>query len=422
MFLVMPLMAGGSLEKRAPLFKGSLDAVIDLGTQLASALGHAHRIGIIHRDVKPANILFADHSNSPVLSDFGICLLTDAPRNTEDAERVGPWAFMAPELENGGQLDVTPAADVYSLGKVLYFALSGGKVILRERHREPQNDVFAGRGARRELFGRLLDRMICDLKQRIKTMEDVAADLKRIAEWDHQVTAAFSPGAQAALERLLAHGREELSVEAHNEKIREADVLLIGRYKTSLSTWLDGQVSALSRSMSHEGISVAKVLPADYVEKMEQVLPQYARHTRDHVYGQPLYTTGIVFRRSSDVFKKDHHLLFRALLIRTVHVSFGPKIAREQSRPIGIVFWPYYYQDKNWQASFSNVQPARPSFGQPLNGRLLRQLDDSVLAHTSSVQEWPADIAAYKGILDRAVEIFVDRMASWAQSSTHGLE
>jgi serine/threonine protein kinase len=71
------------------------------------------------------------------VSDFGICLIADRPtRHTETGEVVGPVVFMAPELEGGGQLDVTVDADIYSLGKVIYYMLTGGVRLPRENLEE----------------------------------------------------------------------------------------------------------------------------------------------------------------------------------------------------------------------------------------------------------------------------------------------
>jgi serine/threonine protein kinase len=83
--------------------------------------------------VKPENILFENDGDHVWLSDFGICLIADqSTRHTEPGEVVGPVVFMAPELEGGGQLDVTADTDIYSLGKVIYYMLTGGVRLPRE--------------------------------------------------------------------------------------------------------------------------------------------------------------------------------------------------------------------------------------------------------------------------------------------------
>jgi serine/threonine protein kinase len=106
----------------------------------AVAAAHTNAKPIVHRDLKPKNILIRG-DGSIAVGDFGLCLhLGEQERHTETQEAVGPRYFMAPELEDGRQDDVTPAADVYSLGKVLYFLLSG-KSFAREKHREKQYDL-----------------------------------------------------------------------------------------------------------------------------------------------------------------------------------------------------------------------------------------------------------------------------------------
>jgi hypothetical protein len=108
--------------------------------QICVAVAAAHTAKIVHRDIKPSNLLVRG-DGSIAVGDFGLCLhlgAEDRPTLTEEA--VGARNYMAPELEDGRRDDVTPAADVYSLGKILYFLFSG-RSFSREKHREPGFDL-----------------------------------------------------------------------------------------------------------------------------------------------------------------------------------------------------------------------------------------------------------------------------------------
>ena len=123
-FLVMELVSGRPLSDR--LAEGPLTPAeaADLGRALAGALAHAHGLGIVHRDVKPANVLL-DRDGRVRLTDFGIAQLSDATRLTVTGTTMGTAAYIAPEQLRGER--VGPAADVYSLGLVLLEALTGDK-------------------------------------------------------------------------------------------------------------------------------------------------------------------------------------------------------------------------------------------------------------------------------------------------------
>jgi serine/threonine protein kinase len=142
-YLVMRLIDGYSLRDR--LRDGALapDDVIELGARLATAIGHVHGCGLVHRDVKPSNILL-DESDRPYLVDFGIALAEDAARLTATDEIVGTAAYLAPEQVLGE--DIGPAVDVYALGLVLLECLTGElayggpskvEVALARLHRPP---------------------------------------------------------------------------------------------------------------------------------------------------------------------------------------------------------------------------------------------------------------------------------------------
>jgi eukaryotic-like serine/threonine-protein kinase len=121
-YLVMELVDGPSLRDR--LLDGPLTVAetTRLGAPLAGALAHAHERGIVHRDVKPSNVLL-DADGAPKLVDFGIALLADGIRLTAANEIVGTPAYLSPEQVRGDT--VGPATDVYALGLVLLECLTG---------------------------------------------------------------------------------------------------------------------------------------------------------------------------------------------------------------------------------------------------------------------------------------------------------
>lgn len=123
-YLVMELVDGPSLS-RAIKESGPLDPVrvASLGAQIAEALAYAHQRGVVHRDVKPGNILVTADDRA-LLADFGIAkLLAETSHHTKTGETIGSPAYLSPEQVNGEPL--TEAVDVYSLGLVLLEALTG---------------------------------------------------------------------------------------------------------------------------------------------------------------------------------------------------------------------------------------------------------------------------------------------------------
>ena len=126
LYYVMPFIKGESLRERIDR-DGKLDIreAIRLTDQVASALSHAHELGLVHRDIKPENILLT--GDQAIVADFGIARAVEAAggeRLTGTGIAVGTPAYMSPE-QAVGQADVDARSDVYALGCVVYEMVSG---------------------------------------------------------------------------------------------------------------------------------------------------------------------------------------------------------------------------------------------------------------------------------------------------------
>ncbi len=122
-FYVMEYLPGGSLADRIKRL-GALPMhdALDITVSLCSALEHAHTAGVVHRDVKPANILF-DENGRAKLVDFGIAKLAQTNGVTATRQVMGTVEYMSPEQAAGAGID--SRSDIYSLGIVLYEMLTG---------------------------------------------------------------------------------------------------------------------------------------------------------------------------------------------------------------------------------------------------------------------------------------------------------
>jgi serine/threonine-protein kinase len=124
-YFTMKFIEGGSLAQHAERLRGDPRAAAQLLAVVARAVHHAHQRGILHRDLKPANILLDEHKQ-PHLTDFGLARRLQGDSSlTRSGTAVGSPSYMAPEQAGGPSRAVTTAADVYSLGAILYDLLCG---------------------------------------------------------------------------------------------------------------------------------------------------------------------------------------------------------------------------------------------------------------------------------------------------------
>ena len=159
---VMP-RADCSLDMYMSELKKDVNHAFETFDLICAGAGHLHKAGIVHRDLKPENILL--FSKIPKISDFGLCLVMNDSRFTSSSEAIGSRFYMAPELEDGKKLDVDPSADIYSLGKILYYMLSGGIIFSREKYNQPKYNLSKTfNDPRYEIFSKVFRRSISAYK------------------------------------------------------------------------------------------------------------------------------------------------------------------------------------------------------------------------------------------------------------------
>ena len=163
-FLAMQHVEGRSLRQRIEAGLPPLAETIAIGRAVADALAHAHGRGVIHRDLKPDNILVTPDGRVKV-ADFGTARLIDENQITQAGAVLGTGGYLAPELLQGGPAEA--AADLFALGAVLYELCSGraafqgegpAAVFYQTLHQDPPPLPDSIPGELRELIGRLLEK------------------------------------------------------------------------------------------------------------------------------------------------------------------------------------------------------------------------------------------------------------------------
>ncbi len=150
LYIVMEYLPGRNLSYYIAKEQLSLDEVFGVTIKAARGLAYAHQHGVIHRDVKPANIVYNRSSGAVTVTDFGLSILTGSAKRKTKMFAGTPY-YMAPEQISGNQVDAR--ADIYALGATLFQLITGGvpfeasslEELIRKIEKDSPPDVLAVR-------------------------------------------------------------------------------------------------------------------------------------------------------------------------------------------------------------------------------------------------------------------------------------
>lgn len=189
-FLVFEYLTGGTLRSRLESIRASTShfaprQAADYGLQIADALAHAHASGIIHRDVKPGNIMFAE-DGAIKLVDFGLSKLRASENETKTGAVLGTPLYMSPEQAQGKEID--ERSDIFSLGVVLYqmvvgevpFAADRAEAVVYRIIHDTLSPIRAKRPDCPAKLVEIIERALEKLPEaRYQKSVDLAADLRK---------------------------------------------------------------------------------------------------------------------------------------------------------------------------------------------------------------------------------------------------
>ena len=417
LFLVMKYAAGGDLASRPKLYEALPDATLGVAEKLAHALAYAHERGIIHRDIKPGNILFTSPgSHDCLVADFGICFVEDMPRVTAESDWMGPRAYIAPELEGGGE--PTPASDVYSLGKVIYFMLSGGIDLPREDHRTAKYDLF-GKGPMLRAIGMLLDGMLCPVEGRIPAMGEVARRIGTLRTMNLDAPPVALPTASLdAIGAAATRDRERLDLELSNQQMVQERLRRVGEVITdALEVVKRTACRAAELSNATYGdiftVSVDDVAWTPAKDRNGAWSPTYktlgAQGSRTHFVVDAAIRVRV--ERKAGVFKSHTLVLSLCHEHRAVVVVYGGSSPprEEPAGSIGVI--PVYDGGPNRIGFLAARDRIPPSYNSQIGRSRFNQRffhDNRQVAHYCKTTGWPENVEPLKQMVGEAIGLFLE--------------
>jgi serine/threonine protein kinase len=213
LFIVMEYIEGQELSKKVNSEQLSVNSIINIVTQIADGLQAAHEKGIIHRDIKPGNVMLTG-KNLVKIMDFGLARMAGRTRLTKTGTTLGTVAYMSPEQAQG--INADHRTDIWSLGVVLYEMITGhlpfegeyeAALLYSIVHKEPQPLALHRKDAP-EILQRIVNRALSkNAQDRYQAVSDLLAELQNVEQELEKQTSlqedkATPVGGQAARKTL----------------------------------------------------------------------------------------------------------------------------------------------------------------------------------------------------------------------------
>lgn len=243
---VMDYARFGSLAEN-DFYLNDVELALKLFLEILKGVDAAHKAHVIHRDLKPENILLYPTQRSIAISDFGLGLLKDDSREqvTDTDEVLGPKHFMPPE-QHKDPSKANEKSDIYSLGKILYYLLTGKGKVFREEIGDITKDFTGAKQFLPLIQERLLNRMVAiDPKKRFDGVAEIIEDVEEILDVISRSTQRFIKKADNELSMYdwLIVGRRQEFIDSFGK-----DLALYARLLYSLASELnaDGKLVVMS--------------------------------------------------------------------------------------------------------------------------------------------------------------------------------